>query len=75
MPVVNEHLQAIATHQKIVEGLLSRLSEPERARLLVPRVDGQKVPFYLYDMSFRMMGQVIVEAIDEIEKKINNYYR
>jgi hypothetical protein len=75
LPVVNEHLQAIATHQKIVEGLLSRLSEPERARLLVPRVDGQKVPFYLYDMSFRMMGQVIVEAIDEIEKKINNYYR
>lgn len=75
LPVVNEHLQAIATHQKIVEGLLSRLSEPERARLLVPRVDGQKVSFYLYDMSFRMMGQVIVEAIDEIEKKINNYYR
>ena len=75
LPVVNEHLQAIATHQKIVEGLLSRLSEPERARLLVPRVDGQKVPLYLYDMSFRMMGQVIVEAIDEIEKKINNYYR
>lgn len=47
LPVVNEHLQAIATHQKIVEGLLSRLSEPERARLLVPRVDGQKVPFLL----------------------------
>lgn len=75
LPVVNEHLQAITTHQKILEGFLSRLSEAERSRLLVPRVDGQKVPLYLYDMSYRMTGQVIMEAIDEIEKRINTYYR
>ena len=75
LPIVNEHLQAIATRQKIVEGLLLRLSEPERTNLLVPRIDGQKVPLYLWNMSYRMMGQVIVDAIDEIEKKINTYYR
>lgn len=75
LPVVNEHLQAITTRQKILEGFLSRLSEAERSRLLVPRVDGQKVPLYLYDMSYRMTGQVIMEAIDEIEKRINTYYR